>query len=89
MVADPQVDAVVIGTWPYTHCTMVVAALQQQRGDVAQVVGYAVPIEVLLRGQLRVGAAVDTTAGRSVEDPRWHEYEYASSFALSYLFVSV
>ena len=31
MVTDPQVNAVVIGTWPYTHCTMVVAALQNNK----------------------------------------------------------
>eukprot|EP01043_Picozoa_sp_COSAG02_P059707 COSAG02_NODE_7657_length_2908_cov_52.017958_4_plen_176_part_00 len=31
MVTDPEVDAVVIGTWPYTHCTMVVAALQNNK----------------------------------------------------------
>jgi predicted dehydrogenase len=28
VVADPEVDAVVIGTWPYTHKVMVIAALQ-------------------------------------------------------------
>jgi predicted dehydrogenase len=31
VVTDPEVDAVVIGTWPYTHCTMVVAALQNNK----------------------------------------------------------
>lgn len=31
MVTDPEVDAVVIGTWPYTHCAMVIAALQNNK----------------------------------------------------------
>src|ERR1043165_7183605 len=28
LVADPQVDAVVIGTWPYLHCPITLAALK-------------------------------------------------------------
>ncbi len=28
LVADPEIDAVVIGTWPYLHCPITVAALQ-------------------------------------------------------------
>ena len=28
LVADPEVDAVVIGTWPYLHCPVTLAALQ-------------------------------------------------------------
>ena len=28
LVADPDIDAVVIGTWPYLHCPITVAALQ-------------------------------------------------------------
>src|SRR5437660_11647062 len=28
LVADPDLDAVVIGTWPYLHCPITVAALQ-------------------------------------------------------------
>jgi predicted dehydrogenase len=28
MVADPDIDALVIGTWPYLHCPITVAALQ-------------------------------------------------------------
>ena len=28
IVADPDIDAVVIGTWPYLHCPITVAALQ-------------------------------------------------------------
>src|SRR5437773_10225254 len=27
LVADPDVDAVVIGTWPYLHCPITLAAL--------------------------------------------------------------
>src|SRR5437870_8835530 len=27
LVADPDIDAVVIGTWPYLHCPITVAAL--------------------------------------------------------------
>src|SRR5205085_12385987 len=27
MVADPDIDAVVIGTWPYLHCPITLAAL--------------------------------------------------------------
>ena len=28
LVADPEIDAVVIGTWPYLHCPITLAALQ-------------------------------------------------------------
>ncbi|HWQ15123.1 MAG TPA: Gfo/Idh/MocA family oxidoreductase [Roseiflexaceae bacterium] len=28
LVADPQIDAVVIGTWPYMHCPVTLAALE-------------------------------------------------------------
>src|SRR4249920_823117 len=28
LVADPDLDAIVIGTWPYLHCPITVAALQ-------------------------------------------------------------
>src|SRR4051812_26539485 len=28
LVADPDLDAVVIGTWPYLHCLITLAALQ-------------------------------------------------------------
>jgi predicted dehydrogenase len=28
LVADPELDAIVIGTWPYLHCPITVAALQ-------------------------------------------------------------
>ena len=28
VVADPDVDAVVIGTWPYLHCPITLAALE-------------------------------------------------------------
>src|SRR3954471_3241124 len=28
LVADPDVDAVVIGTWPYLHCPVTLAALE-------------------------------------------------------------
>jgi predicted dehydrogenase len=28
LIADPQIDAVVIGTWPYLHCPITIAALQ-------------------------------------------------------------
>jgi predicted dehydrogenase len=28
LVADPQIDAVVIGTWPYLHCPITLAALE-------------------------------------------------------------
>src|SRR5262245_40336887 len=28
VVADPDVDAVVIGTWPYLHCSITLAALE-------------------------------------------------------------
>jgi predicted dehydrogenase len=28
LVADPDIDAIVIGTWPYLHCPITVAALQ-------------------------------------------------------------
>src|SRR4029434_5361400 len=28
VVADPDIDAIVIGTWPYLHCPITVAALQ-------------------------------------------------------------
>src|SRR5438309_4059083 len=28
LVADPNIDAVVIGTWPYLHCPITLAALQ-------------------------------------------------------------
>src|SRR6202035_3509498 len=28
LVADPDVDAVVIGTWPYLHCPITIAALR-------------------------------------------------------------
>lgn len=28
LVQDPNVDAIVIGTWPYMHCEMTVAALE-------------------------------------------------------------
>jgi predicted dehydrogenase len=28
MVADPDIDAIVIGTWPYLHCPITLAALQ-------------------------------------------------------------
>jgi len=28
LVADPQIDAVVIGTWPYLHCEITLAALE-------------------------------------------------------------
>src|SRR5947209_15155475 len=28
LVADPNLDAVVIGTWPYLHCPITIAALQ-------------------------------------------------------------
>src|SRR5690348_17159392 len=27
LIADPQIDAVVIGTWPYLHCPITLAAL--------------------------------------------------------------
>ena len=27
IINDPEIDAVVIGTWPYTHHTLVLAAL--------------------------------------------------------------
>ncbi len=29
LVADPDIDAVVIGTWPYLHCPITLAALEQ------------------------------------------------------------
>src|SRR5262249_58211916 len=28
LVADPEIDAVVIGTWPYLHCAITLAALE-------------------------------------------------------------
>src|SRR5208283_704386 len=28
IVADPDIDAIVIGTWPYLHCPITIAALQ-------------------------------------------------------------
>src|SRR6516165_3647976 len=28
IVADPEIDAVVIGTWPYLHCPVTLAALE-------------------------------------------------------------
>lgn len=28
VVSDPEVDAIIIGTWPYTHKAMVIASLQ-------------------------------------------------------------
>ena len=28
VVADPDIDAIVIGTWPYLHCPITIAALQ-------------------------------------------------------------
>ena len=28
MVEDPDIDAICIGTWPYMHCTMVIASLE-------------------------------------------------------------
>src|SRR5687767_5728370 len=28
LVADPDIDAVVIGTWPYLHCPITLAALE-------------------------------------------------------------
>src|SRR5262249_35347177 len=28
LIADPMIDAVVIGTWPYLHCPITLAALQ-------------------------------------------------------------
>src|SRR3954447_26284222 len=28
VVADPDVDAVVVGTWPYLHCPITLAALE-------------------------------------------------------------
>jgi predicted dehydrogenase len=31
VVADPEVDAIIIGTWPYTHKTMVIAALENKK----------------------------------------------------------
>ncbi len=31
LVADDDIDAVVIGTWPYLHCDITVAALQAQK----------------------------------------------------------
>ena len=31
IVTDPEIDAIVIGTWPYTHKTMVIAALQNDK----------------------------------------------------------
>ena len=31
VVTDPEVDAIVIGTWPHTHCAMVIAALQNNK----------------------------------------------------------
>ena len=30
-MTDPEIDAIVIGTWPYTHKTMVIAALQNDK----------------------------------------------------------
>src|SRR4051794_34482486 len=27
LVADPEIDAIVIGTWPYLHCPITIAAL--------------------------------------------------------------
>ena len=31
LVADPNVDAVVIGTWPYLHCPITLAALEASK----------------------------------------------------------
>lgn len=31
IISDPEIDAVVIGTWPYTHHTLVLAALQNNK----------------------------------------------------------
>lgn len=31
IITDPEIDAVVIGTWPYTHRTLVLAALQANK----------------------------------------------------------
>src|SRR5437660_4077631 len=28
LVADPDIDAVVVGTWPYLHCPVTIAALE-------------------------------------------------------------
>ncbi|MBI3463364.1 MAG: Gfo/Idh/MocA family oxidoreductase, partial [Planctomycetes bacterium] len=28
LIADPQIDAVCIGTWPYLHCPITLAALE-------------------------------------------------------------
>src|SRR5437660_2276426 len=28
LVADPEIDAIVIGTWPYLHCAITLAALE-------------------------------------------------------------
>src|SRR5438128_9437196 len=31
LVADPDIDAVVIGTWPYLHCPITLAALEAEK----------------------------------------------------------
>src|SRR6516165_8031236 len=31
LVADPAVDAVVVGTWPYLHCPITLAALERDK----------------------------------------------------------
>src|SRR5262245_66654624 len=44
VVADPGVDAVVIGTWPYLHCPITLAALQAGK-------------HVLTEARLKIGRA--------------------------------
>jgi predicted dehydrogenase len=56
LVADPNIDAVVIGTWPYLHCPITVAALEAGK-------------HVLTEARLSMNAA---EAHRMVEASRRH-----------------
>src|SRR5215467_5209478 len=57
LVADPEVDAIVIGTWPYLHCPITLAALKAGK-------------HVLTEARLAMNAA---EAHRMLKAARQHE----------------